>query len=104
MDAQLTNLAAVTESPEANSVTSWPSRTRSSVRYETIRSVPPYKRGGTLSASGEICAILIYHSQVAGISPTTTRRLWLPWESNIQLQMMIAAGEAQRQTHVMRHL
>ena len=30
-----------TESPLANSVTSWPWRTSSSVRYETMRSVPP---------------------------------------------------------------
>ena len=29
------------ESPLANKVTSWPSRTSSSVRYETILSVPP---------------------------------------------------------------
>ncbi len=33
--------AAVTESPLANSVTSCPRRTSSSVRYETIRSDPP---------------------------------------------------------------
>ena len=26
-------------------------------RYETIRSVPPYRRGGTLSMRGAICAI-----------------------------------------------
>jgi hypothetical protein len=36
-----TNLAAVVESPLANSVTSWPMRTSSSVKYETTRSVPP---------------------------------------------------------------
>jgi hypothetical protein len=47
------------ESPLAKSVTSWPCRISSSVRYETTRSVPPYKTGGTLSISGEICAILI---------------------------------------------
>ena len=36
-----TSRALVFESPLANSVTSWPSRTSSSVRFETTRSVPP---------------------------------------------------------------
>ena len=41
--------AAVRESPVANSVTSCPSPTSSSVNHETTRSVPPYNFGGTLS-------------------------------------------------------
>src|SRR5882757_6248350 len=56
---QGTSWARETESPLAKRVTSWPSRTSSSVKYETIRSVPPYSRGGTLSMSGAICAIFI---------------------------------------------
>ena len=44
--------ADVQESPLANSVTSWPQATSCSVRYDTIRSVPPYSRGGTLSCNG----------------------------------------------------
>ena len=35
------SVAAVTESPLAKRVTSWPSATNSSVKYETILSVPP---------------------------------------------------------------
>src|ERR1700746_2038037 len=54
---QLTNLPDETESPLANKVTSCPSLLNSSLRYETIRSVPPYNRGGTLSMRGAICAI-----------------------------------------------
>ena len=54
---QLTNLPLVTESPLANKVTSCPCLLNSSQRYETIRSVPPYSRGGTLSMRGAICAI-----------------------------------------------
>src|SRR6476469_6659779 len=54
---QLTNLPDETESPLANKVTSCPSLLNSSLRYETIRSVPPYSRGGTLSMRGAICAI-----------------------------------------------
>src|SRR5438876_11542792 len=38
---QGTSLAEVIESALANSVTSWPCATSSSVRYETMRSVPP---------------------------------------------------------------
>jgi hypothetical protein len=36
-----TSRAEVTESPLANSVTSWPIWTSASVRYDTTRSVPP---------------------------------------------------------------
>src|SRR5215470_6056515 len=54
-----TRLAWVRESPVANTVTSCPCFTNSSVRYETIRSVPPYSLGGTLSYSGATCAIRI---------------------------------------------
>ncbi len=36
-----TSRAPVTESADANSVTAWPRRTCSSVKYETTRSVPP---------------------------------------------------------------
>ena len=36
-----TRFARVTESPAANSVTSCPRRTSSSVMYDTTRSVPP---------------------------------------------------------------
>src|SRR6478735_10044703 len=57
---QPTSCALVIESPLANSVTSCPIRTNSSVRYETIRSVPPYSRGGTLSMSGATCPIFIF--------------------------------------------
>src|SRR6476660_9515225 len=57
---QRTSCALVIESPLANSVTSCPIRTNSSVRYETIRSVPPYSRGGTLSMSGPTCPIFIF--------------------------------------------
>src|SRR5262249_1824653 len=63
---QRTSLAAVLESPLANSVTSWPWRTNSSVRYETTRSMPPYSCGGTLSYRGATCAILIECSPPAG--------------------------------------
>src|SRR6478609_11730346 len=59
---QRTSCALVIESPLANSVTSCPKRTNSSVRYETIRSVPPYNFGGTLSQSGDTCAIFMAHS------------------------------------------
>src|ERR1700735_773942 len=51
--------ALVTESPLANSVTSWPSVISSSVSHDTTRSVPPYNFGGTASVSGAICAICI---------------------------------------------
>ncbi len=47
-----TSRAQVRESPEANKVTSWPRRTSSSVTKETMRSVPPYNLGGTLSYNG----------------------------------------------------
>jgi hypothetical protein len=59
MSEQRTRRAAVRESPLANRVTSCPWRTSSSVRYETIRSVPPYRRGGQRSASGATWAIFI---------------------------------------------
>jgi hypothetical protein len=52
-----TSLALVRESPLANSVTSCPKSTNSSVNHETTRSVPPYNFGGTLSARGAICAM-----------------------------------------------
>ena len=42
----------VTESPLANSVTSWPSAISSSVSHDTTRSVPPYSFGGTLRSAG----------------------------------------------------
>ena len=44
-----TSRARVTESPLANSVTSWPRSISASVRKSTTRSVPPYSLGGTLS-------------------------------------------------------
>ena len=44
---QPTSCALVIGSPLANSVTSCPIRTNSSVRYETYAPVPPYSRGGT---------------------------------------------------------
>src|ERR1700687_4915843 len=49
--------AAVSESPLANSVTSCPNSTSSSVRYDTTRSVPPYFNGGTLSHKRATSAI-----------------------------------------------
>src|SRR4051812_6256885 len=52
-----TSLAEVGESPLAKSVTSCPCRTSSSVRYDTTRSVPPYREGGTLSNKGDTWAI-----------------------------------------------
>src|SRR6476661_6457471 len=51
------SVAEVDESPLANNVTSWPSCTSWSVRYDTTRSVPPYNFGGTLSLNGATCAI-----------------------------------------------
>ena len=50
---------ACDESPLANRVTSCPSSTKVSVSQEITRSVPPYRRGGTASYSGAICAIRI---------------------------------------------
>jgi hypothetical protein len=54
-----TRRALLSESPLANSVTLWPSATRSSVSQDTTLSVPPYNFGGTLSANGAIWAIRI---------------------------------------------
>ncbi len=54
------------ESPLANSVTSWPSATSSSVSQETTRSVPPYSFGGIASVSGAICAIRMQRTRFAG--------------------------------------
>src|SRR2546430_2047207 len=51
--------ALVTETPLANSGTSWPSAISSSVSHDSTRSVPPYSFGGTASVSGAICAICI---------------------------------------------
>ena len=51
------SLAEVRESPLANSVTSWPSATSSSVSQEMTRSVPPYSFGGIASVRGAICAM-----------------------------------------------
>ena len=51
------SLADVRELPLANSVTSWPRATSSSVSQETTRSVPPYSFGGIASVNGAICAI-----------------------------------------------
>src|SRR5258708_1251832 len=65
-----TSFAAVRESPLANRVTSCPSRTSSSVRYETTLSVPPYKRGGTLSYKGATWAMRIVNSLASGRRPT----------------------------------
>src|SRR5215813_8790639 len=62
-----TSSALETESPLANSVTSCPSLTSSSAKYDTIRSVPPYSRGGTLSMSGAICAIFMHFLQQAPV-------------------------------------
>src|ERR1700722_18073545 len=53
------SLAEVCESPEANSVTSWPSAISSSVSQDTTLSVPPYSLGGIASVNGAICAICI---------------------------------------------
>src|SRR6266436_9496071 len=53
------SVARVWASAVANSVTSCPSSTRALVRCATMRSVPPYKLGGTASYSGAICAIFI---------------------------------------------
>src|SRR3569623_1140484 len=57
-------VAVVRESPEANSVTSWPRFTSSSVSAYTMRSGPPWPLGWTLEAIVETCAIRIvepYH-------------------------------------------
>jgi len=53
------------ESPLANSVTSFPSATSSSVSQCTTRSVPPYNLGGTASVSGATCAMRIYISPLS---------------------------------------
>jgi hypothetical protein len=55
-------VAVVLESPLANSVTSQPKLTNSSVSQETTLSVPPYSFGGTLSASGATSAMRIVSS------------------------------------------
>src|SRR3989344_8206560 len=52
-----TNFPEVRESPEAKSVTSCPRLISSSVRSETIYSVPPWVMGGTGTQRGAICAI-----------------------------------------------
>src|SRR6266404_7097512 len=65
-----TSFAAVRESPLANRVTSCPSRTSSSVKYETTLSVPPYWRGGTLSYKGATWAMRIVDSLASGRRPT----------------------------------
>jgi hypothetical protein len=52
----------VIESAEANNVTSCHSPVMVSTRKETMRSVPPYVRGGTLSISGDTWAIRILGS------------------------------------------
>src|SRR5262245_14519893 len=67
MGAHGTSSALETDSPLANRVTSCPSLTSSSARYDTIRSVPPYRRGGTLSMSGAICAIFMHFLQQAPV-------------------------------------
>src|SRR5262249_31913491 len=69
-----TSFALVWESPLANSVTSCPSRTSSSVRYETTRSVPPYRLGGTLSYRAATCAILMMDLTV-GAGPVSRWRV-----------------------------
>src|ERR1700744_194862 len=58
------SFAEVWESPLANSVTSFPNATSSSVNQCTTRSVPPYNLGGTASVSGATCAMRIYPSPV----------------------------------------
>src|SRR6478672_3254889 len=58
------SFADVWESPLANSVTSFPNATSSSVNQCTTRSVPPYNLGGTASVSGATCAMRIYPSPV----------------------------------------
>ena len=58
------SVAAVTESPLANSVTSWPNSTSPSTSQATTRSVPPYNLGGTASVSGATCAMRIFTSPV----------------------------------------
>src|SRR6266404_1030309 len=65
-----TSFAAVRESPLANRVTSCPSRTSSSVKYETTLSVPPYRRGGTHSYKGATWAMRIVDSLASGRRPT----------------------------------
>src|SRR5215207_784916 len=58
------SFAEVRESPLANSVTSCPNATSSSVSQCTTRSVPPYSLGGTASVSGATCAMRISASPV----------------------------------------
>src|SRR5262249_31508575 len=60
--------ALVRESALANSVTSCPCWTSSSVNQCTTRSVPPYSLGGTLSASGAIWAIRIFRQDLFHLS------------------------------------
>jgi len=64
-----TSLALVRESPLANSVTSCPKSTNSSVNHETTRSVPPYNFGGTLSARGAICAMRTFLFRIETTRP-----------------------------------
>src|SRR5262245_52191510 len=51
--------ARVCESPDANSVTSWPASTRPSASRATTRSVPPYASGGTGNHTGQTRPTLI---------------------------------------------
>src|SRR5215217_3934192 len=68
---QGTSVAEVWESPLANSVTSWPCATSSSVSQDTTRSVPPYSFGGTASANGATWAIrTIPSSQALSVNAT----------------------------------
>ena len=55
------SVADVVESPLANSVTSWPSATSSSVSQWMTRSVPPYFFGGIASVKGAIWAMRIQY-------------------------------------------
>src|SRR5829696_9784857 len=64
-----TSFAEVLESPLANSVTSCPSATSSSVSQDTTRSVPPQSLGGTASASGAIWAMRTVISFLVLVDP-----------------------------------
>lgn len=77
--------ADVRESPLANSMTSCPSATSSSVSQEMTRSVPPYRLGGTASVSGEICAMRI-RTPYSPPSPGRLGHEKYPTKNNLQLE------------------
>jgi hypothetical protein len=84
----------VTESPEAERVTSCPCRTSSSQRTLTTASVPPYRGGGTVSHRGASCNILNTNSAFygVGITPSLVTRDVVAGVGALRLNGLIAVG------------